>query len=248
MRYLTLGGAFGAIVIGTVIYGYSGWTGYLVLLSFYLSSSLLTKLKYSTKAAKGASEQKAGARNIWQTIGQGGVAAAFAAAALFFPVDHTLVAIGVVGALAEANADTWAVELGILSRQHPRLITQLSRKVLPGKSGGVSCLGELSAVAGSVFVTVVAGVLGVLGNASLSPLIISGIAAVIGEHVDSVLGATVQAAYYCPTCRKETERKVHRCGTPTEHVKGFELMTNEAVNFISTATAAVLALALYMLF
>lgn len=245
-RSLSLSGGVGAIVIGTVIYGYRGWTAYVVLLSFFFSSSLLTRFRYSAKAAKGVSELKAGARTIWQTMGQGGVAAIIGGIALLFANDPALLAAGFVSALAEANADTWAVELGVLSKRNPRLITKFSSEVPPGTSGGVSTLGELSAVAGSFFVALVGSVLGVLGSAPLFLLTATAVAAIVGEHVDSVLGATIQAAYYCPLCQKETERKIHRCGTRTRHVKGFEVITNEAVNFISTAVAAALAVILYL--
>ena len=247
-RSLTFGGGLGAVVIGTAIYGYAGWTGYVVLLSFFFSSTVLTKVRYSTKAAKGVSELKAGARSIWQTTGQGGVAAILTGIALFFPREPALVAAGFVGALAEANADTWAVEVGVLSKRYPRLITKFSKEVLPGTSGGISSLGEFSAVAGSVFVALVAGVLGVFGSAPLLLFAATVIAAVVGEHVDSVLGATVQAVYHCPRCEKETERKVHRCGTHTKHLRGFEAMTNEAVNFVSTAIAAAIAVGLTLVF
>jgi len=245
-RSLTVSGGVGAIIIGTAIYGYAGWTGYVVLLAFFFSSSILTKVRFSTKAAKGVSELKAGARTIWQTIGQGGVAALFTGIAILYPANPALVAAGFVGSLAEANADTWAVELGVLSKRNPRIITKYSKEVPPGTSGGISPLGELSAVAGSLFVAFVAAVLGVLGSAPLLLFAATVIAAVVGEHVDSVLGATVQAVYYCPQCQKETERKLHRCGSHTKHIRGFEIMTNEAVNFLSTAIAAVLALVLYM--
>jgi uncharacterized protein (TIGR00297 family) len=243
-RSLSLSGGIGAIVIGTAIFGYGGWTWYVVLLSFFFSSTLLTRFKYSAKAAKGVSELKAGARSVWQTLGQGGFAAMIAGVAVLLPSDPALLRVAFVSALAEANADTWAVELGVLSKRNPRLITKFSKEVAPGTSGGISGLGELSAVAGSLFVVLVAGVLGVFGNAPVVPLLV---AAIIGEHIDSVLGATVQAAYYCPTCKKETERRIHKCGTPTQHVKGFQIVTNEAVNFISTGLAAVVAVVTYLL-
>ena len=241
-RSLTLGGGVGAILIGTVIFAYAGWAGYVVLLSFFVSSTLLTKFRFRTKAAKGVSELKAGARTIWQTIGQGGVALIISGIALLNPNHSALLAVGFVAALAEANADTWAVELGVLSKRNPRLIMKLSTYVPPGTSGGVSTLGELSALAGCFFVAIIAAVLGVLGSTPVFLVAATAIAALVGEHVDSLLGATVQAAYYCPVCQKETERPVHRCGTLTNHVKGSRITTNEAVNFISTATAAALAL------
>jgi uncharacterized protein (TIGR00297 family) len=246
-RSLSLSGGLGAIIIGTMIFGYGGWTWYVVLLSFFFSSTFLTRFRYSTKVAKGVGELKSGARTIWQTVGQGGVAAVISGIALLFAKDPALLAVGFVGALAEANADTWAVELGVLSKRNPRLITKFSNQVPPGTSGGVSGLGELSTVAGSIFVALIGAALGVFGSFPVVLLSVATFAAVVGEHIDSVLGATVQAAYYCPSCKKETERSIHKCGTATQHVKGFQAVTNEAVNFISTGLAAVLAVIICLL-
>lgn len=245
-RSLSLSGGIGAIVIGTVIFGYGGWTWYVVLLSFFISSSLLTKFRYSTKAAKGVGEMKAGARTIWQTVGQGGIAATVAGIALLSSPVPMLMAVGFVSALAEANADTWAVELGVLSKRYPRLITSISKEVPPGTSGGVSMLGELSAAAGALFVSLAGAVLGVFGSTPVVPLLIAAVAAILGEHIDSVLGGTIQAAYYCPTCRKETERRIHKCGTVTRHMKGVQAANNEAVNFLSTGLAVAIGVILYL--
>jgi uncharacterized membrane protein len=61
--------------------------------------------------------------------------------------------------------------------------------------------------------------------------------------MDSLLGATVQAIYYCPSCRKETERHpLHTCGTPTEQVRGWSWMNNDWVNFACGGVGAGLAL------
>jgi uncharacterized protein (TIGR00297 family) len=246
-RSLTLDGGFGAILIGTVIFGNGGWRWYAVLLSFFISSTILTRFRRSVKSAKGAGELRAGARDFWQAVGQGGIAALLAGIALFFPNLSAVLSIGFASALAEANADTWAVELGVLSKHNPRLITKFSKLVEPGTSGAISGLGESSAAAGSIFVAVIASVLGIFGSVAVALILVVAIAAAIGEHIDSALGATVQAAYYCPICMKETERRIHRCGTVTQLTKGFKPVTNEAVNFISTSTAAIVAMALYLL-
>lgn len=184
---------------------------------------------------------------MWQTVGQGGIAAMVAGVALLSSPTPILISVGFVSALAEANADTWAVELGVLSKKYPRLITSISREVPPGTSGGISMLGELSVAAGALFVSLTGAVLGVFGNAPIVPLLIATSAAILGEHVDSVLGGTIQAAYYCPSCKKETERRIHKCGTVTRHVKGVEAANNEAVNFLSTGLAMAFGVILYLL-
>jgi uncharacterized protein (TIGR00297 family) len=245
-RSLSPSGGIGAAIIGTLIFGYGGWTWFVVLLSFFVSSSLLTRFRYSVKNAKGVAEMKVGARSIWQTIGQGGVAAMVAGFGLVSTSVPVAMAVCFVASLAEANADTWAAELGVLSKQNPRRITSLSSEVATGTSGGVSVLGELSAVAGAFLVSLLALVLGVFGGFSAVPLLIVVGAAVLGEHVDSVLGGTIQAAYHCSKCEKETERRIHKCGTMTKHVKGIAQVNNEAVNLLSTGFAAASGLILYL--
>src|SRR5260221_9680178 len=65
------------------------------------------------------------------------------------------------------------------------------------------------------------------------PLIalISGLA---GSFFDSLLGATVQAMYYCPACDMETERRIHSCGTMTKTLRGISWINNDTVNFLAT--------------
>ena len=69
-----------------------------------------------------------------------------------------------------------------------------------------------------------------------------------GTTCDSLLGATVQAMYYCPACQTETERRIHRCGTPTQPLRGFAWMYNDAVNFLATACGSAVAIGLGLLY
>ena len=55
-----------------------------------------------------------------------------------------------------------------------------------------------------------------------------------GSLVDSLLGATVQASYY----DDERKRIVKRPTATTTHVSGLPILSNEMVNFVSTALVA----------
>jgi uncharacterized membrane protein len=64
-----------------------------------------------------------------------------------------------------------------------------------------------------------------------------------GMLADSLLGATLQASYFCPQCNKPTESRVHRCGTPTTLVRGQRWVTNDVVNLAGTLVGALVGLA-----
>jgi len=247
-KSLSKSGLFGAIMIGTLVFGFGGWQYFLVLILFFVSSSGLTKYKSEKKTKMGlVSELKAGARDIWQTIGQGGVGVVTLILAALYPRFWIPLTLAFASSIGEANADTWAVEIGILSRKKPRLITDLKHEVPAGTSGGVTMLGEAAAFLGAGFIAVVATILGIEDGVAALILLIWIVSAFLGEHADSLLGATVQAVYYCPKCSKETERRIHRCGTKGELRRGLPIINNEFVNFLSTGSAAVIGFVLSVL-
>ena len=120
----------------------------------------------------------------------------------------------------------------------------------PGTSGGVTWYGTLAALAGSAFIGVAAFVLiqgaalatrGTLLLSDLPLIWIASLAGLVGSLFDSMLGATLQAMYWCDTCDKETERRVHTCGTPTQPLRGWPWLNNDAVNFGSSVVGGLLA-------
>ena len=73
-------------------------------------------------------------------------------------------------------------------------------------------------------------------------LIVTG-AGWLGSLVDSLLGATLQAIYYCPTCKKQTEKHPqHTCGTRAVHERGLLWLNNDGVNFACTFSAALVGM------
>jgi uncharacterized protein (TIGR00297 family) len=245
-RSLKLSGAVAAAISGGLVFGLGGLPWAALLLAFFISSSALSQIFSRRKAAIDAKYAKGSQRDWGQVLANGGLGAALAVLYGIYP-QYSWLWIAFAGAMAAVNADTWATELGFFSPIPPRLITN-SRKVESGTSGGVTPLGYLAALCGSALIAVIA----VLFTPTGQPLALAAIvtlAGVGGATFDSLLGATVQAIYYCPTCQKETERHpTHTCGSPTVHKRGWRWLQNDWVNFLCSLAGALLAAGLYYLF
>ena len=181
-------------------------------------------------------QAKGARRDVWQVLANGGVATLSIGLG-----GQPRGAGGLVGALAAAAADTWATELGLLSKRQPRLITTL-RPVVAGTSGGVTPEGLAASVGGALTVGVTWAMLGG-GRRGLPIAFVAGLS---GSLVDSLLGASLQAVYRCPGCGVPTESEIHQpCGQQTELVRGQHWMTNDTVNALSTLTGAAIGATLW---
>src|SRR5262245_54336812 len=108
---LSRSGAHAAVMIGTVIYVGGGPTWFLALVTFFISSTLLGRVGRERKASVKREFEKGDVRDAFQALSNGGVAAVCALGMALSP--HPAWAAGFIGALATANADTWATELGV---------------------------------------------------------------------------------------------------------------------------------------
>jgi uncharacterized protein (TIGR00297 family) len=243
-RALTLSGVAGAMITGTLIFGMGGWEWGALLLGFFLSSSLLSFYRSKDKAQAAEKFAKGHRRDLEQALANGGVAALLAVCSRIWP--SLLWFAACAGSLAAVNADTWATELGVLSRRPPRLITT-GRLVEVGTSGGVTWMGVGASLLAALFIGALAAVGAALTHQglveALTMLLGALLGGISGSLIDSLLGATVQAIYWCETCDKETESVVHRCGTRTYLVRGWALLNNDLVNLLASLTGALVAAA-----
>lgn len=241
LRYLDLKAAVTSVIFSG-LYLMGGIGIYIASLAFFFSSSLITKFHYSSKQSKGAAEREEG-RKASQVIGAGFIAALLASLYGVLPVYQERILLSALAVLAASNADTWAAEIGALYRGLPRLITRPWLKVEPGTSGGVTPLGALGSLLGSILIGVVALVEAQLGilkiNQACVPLVV--VLGWLGEILDSLVGATLQIKYYCPRCRAITDKAVHSCGEKTYPIGGLRVVTNEATNVIATGLTGLLA-------
>lgn len=233
-----------AFFVGFIVLTFGDWTWLSILITFLLVAGISTRYRYEQKEEMGAAESQRGARS-WQKVLANG--AVVTVSAMFFGVtDHPVFAVAFLGAISTSAADTLATELGLLYPHEPKLITDLSRTVRPGTSGGITLLGEVASTFGALVIGVAAWSTGFTGIASSSVVAICLAAGLTGSTVDSLLGATVQAAFTCPGCNRTTEKRSH-CGYSTALVSGTRWVDNDTVNFLSTIAGSAVAAFLYLM-
>lgn len=228
---LSAGGAAAAVVLGTVAVA-AGWSWGLVLIAYFASSVLLSRFRFTDKERllRGRIE-KGGPRDAVQVIANGGV---FGAMALGYVVDPgPMWQAMAAGALSASAADTWATEIGVLSRANPRSVLTWS-PVTTGTSGGVTLQGSLAGVGGAAFVAAIVWLLRWPAVAVVGALI----GGVFGCLLDSVVGASAQARRWCASCATTTEQRIHRCGSATSVTGGISWLDNDGVNAIATLGGA----------
>lgn len=237
-------GALGAVLVGTVVFGAGGWDWGVLMIVFFASSSVLSRYRTTDKAIFSEKFAKLSRRDLSQALANGGWGALLALSFGLRPSPVLFAAF--VGAMAAVNADTWATELGVLSRDLPRRITT-GEPVSPGTSGGVSILGTVAALAGALLIGLSAAGLRVLTGwwsaggvarwTSWLPLA-AGLGGLGGAFFDSLLGASLQQVYWCDRCYKETERVIHTCGAGSRPLRGWRWLDNDAVNFLSSVVGS----------
>jgi uncharacterized protein (TIGR00297 family) len=223
------------------------------LLLFFGTSSLLTKYQEHEHIKEEALSlaEKGGQRDALQVLANSGLVLitaliyAFTYSLWSDQVLRTTMIFGVLN-FAVVNADTWATELGVTSKKQPYSILNPTRKVERGTSGGVSPKGILASLIGAAVIAISYALLTLLWGAHPSPglILLITLGGLLGSLIDSLLGATVQAQYYCPSCDKMTEKTIHsRCGgSSTEHRRGFTWFNNDLVNVTAALTSSLLCL------
>jgi len=233
-------GLWSAWLVGGVILGLGGWAWGVLLLAFFVTSSAWSRWAAARKRAVAEKFAKGSRRDAGQVLANGGLAALLVGGHAWLGHGSPLLWVAFAAALATATADTWATELGVL---HPRPRHVLTgRPVPPGTSGGVSPWGWAAAGLGAGLLALLAAGLAPPTASAARVALAVALGGLSGAWVDSLLGATVQAMFYCPRCAKETEQHPrHHCGTRTEYRRGWRWMTNDMVNAWAIAVGALVA-------
>lgn len=242
LRSLTRSGAFAAFMTGCFVALGFHWEGLILLGAFFASSSFWSSYKKQRKLQLGDMLEKGAARDWIQVAANGSVASL---ASLFYFVSGDQVwAYAFFISIAASNSDTWASEIGVLSKSKPYDILSL-RHVEKGTSGAVSFLGTLASLSGSLFVAVFVYFL--FSIHSLPTLLFIAFYGFLGSVVDTILGATIQARFTCSSCGIVTEKTVH-CSTGTTLKKGIKWFNNDVVNVTSIFIATAVGVGFFFFF
>lgn len=237
---LSPSGAVGAIFVGTLIFGLGGREWGVLLGIFFVSSSFLSHYKEQEKKTVSEKFDKGHRRDFGQVMANGGLGAVAALLSVVWPSSLWLPFF--IGVMGTVTADTWATELGTLSKQPPRLITT-GKIVEVGTSGGISLLGTAVSAAGGLVIGLAAGLL--TTQTIWLYAMIGTIGGLTGSLFDSLLGATVQRVYYCEIRRKVTEKKLNPLGELNNPIRGWAWMNNDMVNMLSSIVGGAFAILFY---
>jgi len=179
-------GCLAAAFLGLLILEFGGVYPFLALLVFVILGVMATKYRFHDKSKLGIAQHNRGVRSWGNVLGNGLGALIFI---LFEYVSRRDVFWAAsFAAIATANGDTLASELGKVFGRRPRLITNL-QPVKAGTNGGITLAGELFALAGSAAIAIFA--LPLTGNKMLMLLaVVAG--GFIGVNLDSLIGATLE--------------------------------------------------------
>jgi uncharacterized protein (TIGR00297 family) len=233
-KALSVSGGVAAVFTGLTIYWAANWKGLVVLGAFFFSSSLLSKWKAKVKEPSEKRLAKGSRRDWQQVLANGGPAVLFILIYHFEKDIQWLWAF--TAAIAAANSDTWASEIGVAGKKKP-ISVKTWKQVEKGVSGAVSFAGTAGAVGGAVWIAMIAYI---LYSPSLLSTICMAMAGFFGNVIDTFLGAFFQSEYVCPVCGIQTEKRFH-CGENTILRKGHPFFNNETVNFLSSLLGGLLA-------
>jgi len=186
-RGVGISGAVSGWCLGTALFAFGGWRGFLMLFLFFVLGTACTKAGHARKAVLGIAQEKGGRRGAKNAFANttAGVVFAFLMVATPHPVPF---ALALVAAFATAAADTVSSEIGQAYGRTTYLVTSF-RRVPPGTDGAVSLEGTLSGIVASAILAMAAASAGLIPRPGVGVVVA---AAFVGTTLESYLGATLE--------------------------------------------------------
>jgi len=179
-------GAAAAAALGLLVIELGGIYPFLAMVAFVVMGVLATKYRFREKLKLGAAQSRNGVRSWGNVLGNGLAAAIFLVFEQLSRMDVFWAAT--FAAIATANGDTLASELGKVFGRRPKLITNF-KPASPGTNGAISLEGELFALAGALAIALFA--LPLTSEKAIMLLAVT-LGGFIGVNLDSLIGATLE--------------------------------------------------------
>lgn len=230
-------GLIGATLLGTIVFTFGDIIFYILMLLFFFSSTFISHMSSlllpSTHLLMDKKVKKHEARTIIQVFANGGVLGFLSILYYLFP-QPSIILLACIS-MAASTADTWAGEIGIFSHQATRSIIT-HKPMVRGLSGGVTNLGFLASLAGSILIALVSLIYALFTHIwdpyLLLALFLCITLGFIGSIVDSVLGELLQAKYLGLDAIMITEHP-YEDKHKLKLISGFRWMDNNMVNLLS---------------
>jgi len=188
-KLLTRAGLLNAWLLGIIVWGTLGWSGYVIVAFYFIAGSAVTRVGMREKEERGIAEARSGARGPGNVWGSALTASLCAIATLWVdPSLQGLLLLGYVASFCTKLADTTATEIGKAYGQRTFLITTL-QPVPRGTEGAVSLEGTVAGVVASVAIALVGWSVGAIDLLGVAYCVL---AAFLATTAESVIGATIE--------------------------------------------------------
>lgn len=216
---LSISGIAAAFLLGTLTWRSFGPPGFLLVATYFVIGTAVTKVKMAQKEAQGVAEKRRGRRGPGSVIGSSAAGCVCALLSIYGiggkRLSH-LWQLGFVASFCTKLSDTASSEIGKAFGKTTYLVTTF--KIVPrGTEGAVSVEGTIAGLLASILLAFVGYV---IGQINITEAVICVLASQIANLGESVIGALFQ--------EKE----------------GFQWLNNDAVNIINISMGSVLAILL----
>ena len=239
-KKLTFSGTISAMIIGFTTIN-SGYELYLVLLTFFITSTIATKIGSDFKKRILDNYKKEKTRNIWQVLSNGlyPTILILIHSILFNKptsienennIYKNYIISSFICYYSCCNGDTWSSELGILSKSEPVMITNF-KPVPKGTNGGVSLYGTLMSALGGLIIGLIYSVSNIneCNIVNIFKMSLLGtFSGLFGSLIDSLLGSLFQL-----TIINKTDNTITSTINKDSIFLGRDILNNNQVNLIS---------------
>lgn len=213
---LSLSGIGTAFLLGSLTWRAFGPSGFLLVATYFVIGTGVTKLKMAQKEAQGVAEKRKGRRGPGSVIGSSAAGCVFSILSIYGVWGEAfsrLWILGFVASFCTKLSDTTSSEIGKAYGKTTYLVTTF--KVVPrGTEGAVSVEGTFAGLLASMLLASVACL---MGEIDVPEAVICIIASQIANFGESLIGAAFQDK------------------------EGFRWLNNDAVNVINISMGSILA-------